>query len=230
MITCPHCLVQNTAGNRFCISCGQSLENAAPVESHMVLPEASVYQRQLGMATGQTLIALLLVWLVQTTLVGLSFVEGLRLPNIPLTVPQIITFIAYLIAFILLLTYANTLGSYWSPAYPRLASLTPVITVVIYVVLISLAYRALLPVIRALVDDPGDFILVLRVALTIVVLVLLIWAARVAYEVLTNWLSNIRFSLPRIGDAAVACLHCGHLNVSGMKFCSNCGQSAAQGK
>jgi uncharacterized membrane protein YhaH (DUF805 family) len=44
---------------------------------------------------------LLLVWLLQTILVNLSFVEGLRLPNIPFTMAQIITFIAYLIAFML---------------------------------------------------------------------------------------------------------------------------------
>ena len=227
MITCPNCQAQNEPGSRFCISCGQSIEGVAE-KNTMAVPQENIYQRTLGLAAGQTLIALFLVWVVQTILISLSFVEGFRLPNITLTVPQIITSIAYLAALVLLVLFANTLGSHWPRAYPRLASLTTALTAVIYIVLISLAYRALLPVITSLVDNPADFILILRVTLTLLALVLLIRAAQVIYEAFSSWLSGIRFNLPKLASAEVACLNCGRLNVVGMKFCNYCGQAAIE--
>jgi hypothetical protein len=227
MITCPNCQAQNEPGSRFCISCGQGLESVSE-KNALAAPQDNIYHRTLGLATGQTLIALFLVWVVQTVLVSLSFVEGLRLPSVPLTMPQIITTIAYLVAIVLLVVFANKLGSYWPRAYPRLASLTTALTAVVYIVLISLAYRALLPVINSLVDNPSDFILILRVALTILALVLLIQATQVIYEALSGWLSGFRFNLPKIVSAEVACLNCGRLNVSGMKFCNFCGQAAIE--
>jgi hypothetical protein len=227
MITCPNCQAQNEAGSRFCISCGHDL-SGVPAEGSTAVAQTGLYRRYLGVSTGQFLIALLLVWLLRSILVNLSFVEGLRLPDIPFTMAQIITFIAYLIAFVLLVIYADALRSHWPRAFPRLASLTPALTVIIYVILLSLAYRALLPVILSLVDDPGDFILLLRVALTVLALVLLGWAGKVVYDALPGWLSTIRFTVPQVESAEVACLNCGHLNVSGMKFCNHCGQAAAE--
>jgi hypothetical protein len=218
---------KNESGSRFCINCGQDLGDMV-TESSITVSPTGPYRRYLGVTTGQFLIALLLVRLLRSILVNLSFIEGLRLPDVPFTVVQIITFIAYLVAFVLLVIYADALRSHWPRAYPRLAPLTPALTVVIYVVLISLAYRAVLPIILSLVDDPGDFVLLLRIALTVWALVLLSWAGKVVYDAPPGWLSGIRFSVPIGEHAEVARLNCGRLNPSRMKFCGYCGQEVAQ--
>ncbi|MBK8904574.1 MAG: zinc-ribbon domain-containing protein [Anaerolineaceae bacterium] len=222
MITCPNCQTQNESGSRFCISCGHDLSNEA-AGGGTAVAHTGFYRRRLGVSIGQTVIALLLVWLLRSVFVNLSFVEGLTLPDVPFTVAQIITFIVYLIAFFLLVNFVNTLRSHWPNAYPRLAALTPALTVVIYVMLISLAYRALLPVIIDLADDPSDFVLVLRVILTVLALALLGWAGKVIYDALPGWLAGIRLGATQGESGEVACLNCGRLNTAAMHFCGHCG-------
>lgn len=221
MVTCPNCQTQNESGSRFCISCGHDLSNEV-VGGGTAVVHTGFYRRHLGVSTGQIMIALLLIWLLRSIFVNLTFVEGLTLPEVPFTAAQIITFIAYLVAFVLLINFVSTLRTHWPIAYPRLASLTPALTVIIYVMLISLAYRALLPLILDLVDDPGDFVLVLRVILTVLALILLAWAGKIVYDALPSWLSSIRFGATQdeIGD--IACLNCGRIQTAALQSCAHC--------
>jgi hypothetical protein len=198
------------------------------ISSPTFTPSSSFHRRQLGVATGRLFIALILVWLFRSILVNLSFVEGLILPDVPFTAPEIITFLAYLIAFVLLLGYTQTLRSHWAAAYPQLASLTPALVVIIYVILLSFAYRALLPIILTLADDPRDFVLALRVVLAVLALILLFWAGKVIYDALPAWLSGIRFDTPTVQEAQVTCLNCGQINPASMSYCGRCGQPLSQ--
>jgi hypothetical protein len=182
-------------------------------------------RRQLGIATARLFIALLLIWLLRSILVNLSFVEGLLIPDVPFAVEQLITFIAYAAAFVLLIGYTQTLRTGWALAFPSLASLTPALVGIIYVVLLSLAYRALLPVIIELVDDPRDFILALRVILVILAIILLSWAGKVIYDALPGWLASIRMGTTQANDGQMACLHCGRLNQATMSYCGYCGHA-----
>jgi hypothetical protein len=123
-------------------------------------PLARPQRRLLGIVTSRLVIGLLLVWLIRTILINLSFVEGLRLPEVPFAVEAIITFVAYVIVLILLLGYAQSLQSLWPRAFPRLASLTPALTAIIYVLALSAAYSVLVPLITSLVNDAADFVLI----------------------------------------------------------------------
>lgn len=225
MITCLNCNTPNSPESRFCISCGQTLAGQVAGSGETAVSATSFMRRQLGIATARLLITLLLIWLLRSILINLSFVEGLRIPDFPFTIEQLITFIAYAVAFVLLIGYTQTLRTYWTPAFPSLASLTPALVGIIYVVLLSLAYRALLPLITNLVDDPRDFILALRVVLVILAIILLSWAGKVIYDALPGWLGSIRMDTPKADDGQRACLHCGRLNPAAMKYCGYCGQA-----
>lgn len=224
MFTCPNCQTQNESGSRFCISCGHDLSNEV-VGGGTVITNTGFYRRHLAVSTAQVMLALLLIWLLRSIFVNLSFVEGLTLPEVPFTAAQIITFIAYLVAFVLLLNFVSNLRTYWPNAYPHLAFLTPALTVIIYLVLISLAYRALLPVILDLVDDPGDFVLVLRVLLTVLALILLAWAGKIVYDALPGWLSGIHFGTTQGEIDDIACLNCGRIQTAALQTCAHCGHA-----
>ncbi len=225
MIICTNCNTPNSPESRFCISCGQTLAGQVAGSGETAVSPTNFMRRQLGIATARLLIALLLIWLLRSILVNLSFVEGLLIPEVPFAVEQLITFIAYAAAFVLLIGYTQTVRIGWASAFPSLASLTPALVGIIYVVLLSLAYRALLPVIIELVDDPRDFILALRVILVILAIILLSWAGKVIYDALPGWLGSIRMDTPKVDSGQRACLHCGLLNQAAMSYCGYCGHA-----
>lgn len=224
MISCPNCQSLNEPNSRFCMSCGQTLADAQ-VANPAARNPIQGYRRSLFIATGQTVIALFLVWFLRGVLTSLSFVEGLIVPEVPFSAAQIITFIAYLIAFFLLVGYAQTLRAYWALAFPALRSLVPALLVIIYVVLLSFAYQALRPILVELMDDPRDFVLALRVVLTILSVALLAWAGKAIYDALPGWLGGIRFETSPAAYGGLTCTNCGQTNPVGHQFCGYCGQS-----
>lgn len=226
-MNCPNCSSLNEPDSRFCISCGHDMTGQPVGHNIAVISRTSIHRQYIGVSTSRLLIALLLLWFLRSILINLSFVEGLVIPDIPFAAEQIVTFLAYLVAFVLLTGYTQSLRTQWAQAYPRLASLTPALTVIIYVIVLSLLYRALQPIIYSLSDDPGEFMLVFRVVLTFLALLLLGWAGRVVYAALPGWLSSISFDTPAGPKAGVACLHCGRLNQTATSFCGYCGKSLA---
>lgn len=224
MISCPNCQALNEPNSRFCIGCGQTLAGVRAANPTAKNPTQG-YRRNLFVATGQTVIALFLVWFLRGVLTSLSFVEGLVVVDIPFSAAQVITFIAYLIAFFLLIGLAQTLRAYWPLAFPALRSLTPALLVIIYVVLLSFAYQALRPILVELLDDPRDFVLALRVVLTILSVGLLAWAGKAIYDSLPGWLGEIRFETPSGAYSGLICANCGQTNPADHRFCGYCGQT-----
>lgn len=228
MINCPNCHTQNEPNSRFCINCGYVLTDIQSANPAAAANPTQLHRRYLALVTGRVVIALFLIWFLRSILLSLSFVEGLFIPEIPFSVEQIITFFAYLVAFFLLIGYSQTLRTYWAPAFPSLASLTPALLVVIYVILLSFAYRALLPILLVLVDDPGDVVLALRVILTVLAISLLVWAGKVIYDALPGWLGSIRFDSQAVVMGTSSCAHCGKTNPTDHQYCGYCGQVLIQ--
>lgn len=222
MVNCPNCNSQNSPGSRFCINCGQTLSGQPESSGVKQLPYTKMHRRQLWEATARLLITLILTWLLRSILVNLSFIEALVIPDFPFSAEQIISFIFYVIVFWLLIKYTQTIQIHWEPVFPHLASLTQPLVITVYVILLSLAYRALLPIIVTLVDDPVDLLLVLRVILAILAIILLSWVGKSIYDALPGWLSRLRFESP---PDQKACSNCGRLNNVSMNYCGYCGQS-----
>lgn len=225
MINCPKCQTPNDPNSRFCISCGQVLTDGQQVSSTAVIDSAHWHRRQLAIATGQVGITLFLIWFFRSILVDLSFVKGLYYSEFPFTLEEVITFIVYIIAFILLIGYAKTLRTHWAPAFPSVASLTPALLVVIYVILLSMVYKALLPIMLEIVEDPVDLLLAMRVILALLAVILLFWAGKVIYDALPIWLDSIHFTStpPTVGQ--IVCTQCGRINPPDHQFCGYCGHT-----
>lgn len=223
-MNCPNCNTVNDSGSRFCISCGEPLLISAdsPAASQ---PFARSPRHLLGIVTARVLIGLLLVWILRAILINLAFVETLRFPEVPLTAPQLVTMLTYLVAIVLLLGYARSLRSLWAQAFPKAAAFAPALTAIIYVLVLSAVYATLLPLFSAFIDDSADFILTLRIILLILAIILLGWAAKVIYDALPGWLSTVHFDLPVSSAPEIACLNCGQLNATAVHYCSRCGHA-----
>mgnify|MGYP001205420963 CR=1 FL=1 len=228
MVNCPNCRTQNEPNSRFCISCGCVLTEVRSSNPAATTNPTQVHRRYLALATGRIVIALFLIWFLRGILLSLSFVEGLFLPGTQFSIEQIITFFAYLVAISLLIGYSQTLRTYWTPAFPSLASLIPALLVVVYVILLSFGYRALLPILLVLVDDPSDIVLALRVILTVLAISLLIWAGKVIYDALPGWLGSIRFDSQAVVAGTGTCTNCGRSNPTDNQYCGYCGQVLIQ--
>ncbi|MBE2221286.1 MAG: hypothetical protein IAF02_07085 [Anaerolineae bacterium] len=226
MITCPKCQTPNEPNSRFCISCGQVLSDAQPGTA-VVVDATHWHRRQLAIKTAQVVITLFLIWFFRSILIDLTFVKGLYYSEFPFTLEEIVTFIAYFIAFILLVGYTKTLRTHWPPAFPAVASLTPALLVVIYVILLSLMYKALLPIMLQVVADPGDLLLALRVILALLAIILLFWAGKVIYDALPAWLDSIHFTTTPV-DGQIVCTQCGRINAPDHQFCGYCGHTLRQ--
>lgn len=223
MINCPACQALNEPNSRFCINCGQVLPG-----NQMAEPSSNpslVYRRYLAIATARVVIALFLVWFLKGVLLNLSFIEGLIIPSIPFSAAQMINLIAYLVAFVLLVGFTQTLRSYWALSFPTLANLTPALLVIIYVVLLSIVYQALLPILVELINDPRDFVLALQVTLAILAVILLAWVGKIIYDALPGWLGSIRFDTPNAASNNLICAHCGKVNPGDHQYCGYCGQA-----
>lgn len=223
-MNCPNCNTVNDPASQFCINCGQTLPRTGSM-SPAARPLAHSQRQLLGIVTGRFVIGLLLIWLLRGIVVNLSFVEGLRIPEVPFTAAEMLTFIAYVIILVLLFGYLQSLRALWPRAFPRAVAVLPALTAVIYVIALSAIYTVLTPLIINLVDDPADLLLALRFILLILALALLGWAGKIIYDALPDWLRSIRFAVPSGGEAEVACLYCGRLNPGSLTFCGYCGHS-----
>lgn len=223
---CTNCGSENEVGSRFCLNCGQSLTASTGQPKTGVGTLLKIYERRLlALASGRLVIILLLLWLFRSILINLSFIKSLQFPDIPFTAVELVTLITYLAILGLLVNYVQTLRSQWPRAFPSLQAVVPVMTAIFYVVILSLIYSALIPILAQLIDDPGDFILILRTALLILSVALFGWGVWVIYQALPGWLSTIRLNMPDGKQEIVVCLKCGRLNEANSENCHACGNS-----
>jgi hypothetical protein len=184
------------------------------------MPAFPTPQYQLGSTTVRLILGLLLIWMVRTILIRLSFIEGLLIPEVPFSAETIITFFAYVAAFVILLVFAQSLRPLWTPAFPRASGVGTALTTVIYVLMLSMVYSALRPLFLTLIDAPAEILLVLRVVLMVLAIILLSRAGQVIYQAIPNWLNNLR--LDSIAISHTSCPNCSQLNDKNMKFCGYC--------
>jgi len=175
----------------------------------------------LGVLTFKLGIGLLLLWLARTIFTRLPFAQTIRLPEVPFSLAEIVTVVLYLIAFVMLLSYARVLGPLWPQAYPQEGSLAPALTSLVYLAALVVGYWALEVLVSVFGDETA--LLVLQAFALILALVLLVRAGVTSYRYLPYWFSGLRIGAAS-GAAQVACLHCGRLNMADFIYCGHCGQ------
>jgi len=188
-MNCPNCNTFNDAGNQYCMKCGKAL----PTEGLVPMGGYSSPGQALYSITGQTLISVLMLYLLRSVLQGLSFIQDLQITNWHITTPEIISTIMYLLVLVLLVIFAHSLGYFWPQAFPRYSGIGVVLTAILYVIGLSVIYSMLKPVFLRFISDPEPM-LILRIILALVALSLLGRAVIVIYQSLPTWLNNLRTS------------------------------------
>jgi len=188
-MNCPHCNTPNDPSNRFCVNCGRDI-HVQPMARGT--PSAV---GALGVQTVQLFIALFGLSILNSILTGLAFVEELRIPDFELSTPSVITFLIYFVAVILLVNYVRMLSFLWPQAFPRYPEVMALVGGVIYLILFTLAYQGLKPLILAYATDTIPLTL-LQVILLFVSLIMVGRASVIVYNALPVWLSDLRWQMP----------------------------------
>lgn len=221
-MNCPKCNTPNSPQNQFCVTCGEPLPASAPVqESSPALARSP--GELLGALTLRLILVVSAIWLIKEILIWLPFTKEIVIPRVAISVPTIITSVAYLAIISILLGYANALRVLWPQTFPLYSDALPILVVIVYLCVIVFLYYAFLPVFTNLIRDPVA-LLIFQAVLFLVSVGLLIWAAVELYRRFPYWWINIRkasFLSPISGS--IVCLHCGRINRAESQYCNNCG-------
>jgi phosphoglycerol transferase MdoB-like AlkP superfamily enzyme len=130
--------------------------------------------------------------LFRSMLIQQPFTEKFRLPDVPLTTPEIITIVVYGIALVLLIQFAQIVWSLWPRAFPQMAPLAPALAALVYVLVLGAVYTAVERPILVWAQDPNLLLAVQGVALLIAI-GLLVWAGAAIYAFVPAWINSLRF-------------------------------------
>jgi hypothetical protein len=172
------------------MNCGKAL----PVEGTESMEQNTSPGKALYFVTGQTIISIIVLYLLREIFLGLSFVQDLHITGLNITTPMIVSTLMYLLILVLLVIFARSLGYLWPQAFPRYSGLGAVITSVVYVISLSIIYTMLKPIFLRYISEPEPLIY-LCILLALVALFLLGRAGVVVYQSLPAWLDNLRTSV-----------------------------------
>jgi len=183
-MNCPNCNTPNEPGNTFCENCGHSL--AAPSQN----PAQVTGGQYLGIITVRLVVAVLGLWIIRSLLSGLSFIEGLHIPDTSMTGVSIVNALAYLVVIILLVGYARDLGQHWPQAFPTYPELGSLLVALVYTGILAAIYAGLRPFLVEFLPD-REVLLIIQVLLAFFVLIIVFRAAYIAYQGLSPWLTRL---------------------------------------
>ena len=226
MTACPKCGRQNEAGSQFCIQCGTTLTGITPADlpagARGRAPMAQSHRELLAAITTRLLVTLFGLWLFTRVLISLTFVRDFFIPDIGMTLEQVIVSLAFLGGILVILLYIPALRATWSRALPGQDALLTVILALVYLVLLSVVFTALRTPLTVL-DADEDVFIVLRLVLVLLAVILVSNALRTLYRAAPDWWRRLSTPFSLGGSKAVACLNCGRVNSADTIYCGHCG-------
>lgn len=193
-MNCPSCNTFNDPSTQFCMNCGRPLTGEPAQMPPLVSPSLTPRPGEwLGILTLRLLVALLGLWLLKAIVTKLSFVRELVIPEIQLTAAEIISLLVFIVMIVLLLGFARTLGTLWPQAYPRYREASLVFNALIYLVILSFAYKALRPVLIWITNDQ-EILMILQIILVVLAIMIIVYPCIIVYHALPGWISNIKSS------------------------------------
>jgi len=183
-MNCPNCNTPNEPNNAFCENCGYAL-TATNQSGGGISPGQS-----LGIITVRLVIAILGVWIIRSLLSGLSFIEGLLIPDTSMTGVTIVNALAYIVIIVLLVAYARDLGQLWPRAFPTYPELGSLLVALVYTVILAAIYAGLRPFLIEFLPD-REVLLIIQALLAFFVLIIVFRAAFIAYQGLSPWLTRL---------------------------------------
>lgn len=193
-MNCPNCGAPNDPSSKFCASCGHPLQGQGSSSSSDSYEPAYSPRAVLGIQTGQLLLSLLGLWILRTVLTGLSFVQELRIPDVPMTTPSIISALIYLTIIVLLVRYVSLLGRLWPQAFPGYPHAAAVGGGIVYLIALAQAYKGSKPLLAMTSADP-ELVMIWQIVLVFIALLVAIRVSVIVYRFLPTWLTSARRSL-----------------------------------
>lgn len=188
MTTCPRCNTPNASTSQFCITCGAPLGSATPQ------PYVAQSARQwLGVMTGRIVISVLGLWFIRMFLVRFSFIQNLYLPDVSMSVADIISMLIFLLIAVLLFIYAIDLIRVWPIVFPQFRELGLGLAGLVLLLFLTELFFAIQPLFTSVFYDVPDALLVIQLILTFIALVIVGWAFFTIYKALPAWLATLHW-------------------------------------
>ena len=187
-MVCPKCNTPNEPNFQFCSVCGEPLnENAVLIEAQ----RKSVAREHLLSHTFRIVIGLIGLWLIKTILLDLSFVKELRIPELPISISNIILIIIFLIVLTLIFLFARTVSILWPIAFPKAKEAGSVWVTLLVVIALRIVYKILKPILQELTTETEP-VMILQLVLLLVAIVLLFGAGVIIYRAIPRWFASIK--------------------------------------
>lgn len=197
-MNCPYCNAYNNPESQFCMNCGRQLTHQAAPGIPQAAPALPSPSSWIGILALRLLLTLFGLWLLKDILIKLSFVRDLQIPEVPISAPEIISVLFFIVMIVLLLNFARTLTVLWPQAFPRYREAPLIINAILYLLVLNFAYKALRPVIFWITTD-SEVMMILQIILVILAILIIVYPCIILYQALPGWLSNWRqtFAAPR---------------------------------
>jgi hypothetical protein len=184
MIICNQCHSENELGSRYCKLCGAALETSP----HASGPSPSSW---FGIMTLRLVVTILLLWIAGVVLINLNFIHQLALPGLSLSPTSLIGTVVLLTIVALLVKYAFDLSAIWPQLFPRMRVGGTLLSGIIQLLALALAYSALQPFMIGLFGSTEP-VTILQVALAICAISVVVWVGLEVYRAIPGWIENLR--------------------------------------
>jgi len=184
MIICNQCRSENEPGSRYCRNCGAPLETSTNTSGHSP-------SNWFGIMTLRLVVSILLLWIAGAILINLNFIHQLAFPGLNLSTTSVIGTVVLLIVVGLLIKYAFDLSAIWPQLFPRMRVGGTMLSGIIQLLALALAYTALQPFMIGLFGSPEP-VTILQVALAICAISVVVWVGLEVYRAIPGWLDGLR--------------------------------------
>jgi hypothetical protein len=183
MIICTQCRSENEPGSRYCRNCGVPLEASANASGHSP-------SNWFGVMTLRLVVTILLLWIAGVILVNLNFIHQLSLPGLNLSPTSLIGTVVLLTVVVLLVKYGFDLSALWPQIFPKTRVVGTLLSGIIQLLALALAYSALQPFMTGLFGSPEP-VTILQVALAICAISVVVWVGLEVYRAIPGWLDSL---------------------------------------
>jgi len=185
---CPHCNTENDPKNQYCQKCGKTLYGTPQPAAYLDTQTA----RELVFSHAFRLIVSLFgLWIIKEILLSFSFVKEIRIPDLPMTVPNILSLLILLIIFFLLLGFLPTFLPLWNTAFPRAAGTGIIFQAGIFLILLGVIYKIITPIIWVITTESTP-ILILQLLLLLLALIIVFATAGSIHSSIPVWIKRIK--------------------------------------
>ncbi len=168
----------------------------------------------------RVLVALVMLWFARVVLLRLPMIRELTIPDVPLTGPALVRIVISLLMIGVLLNFAREFGHQLRVAFPQLPQGSTILTSLVYIAVVVLAYDAFNWPARLFLKE--DF-WVYQWAFVLLAIPGIYKGGVAIYGSVDDITALFTREIGRAAGELVPCPQCGQLNPVGASFCFKCG-------